>query len=124
MEKDEERKYREIGRRIEGARSKEGLTQGQLAEKLNYQTPTAISLIEAGKRKIKIGELEKIAKLLHQDLQFLLTGSTDRPISVRMALRAEYKDLTKPELDKIESFINFVKSEQRERRDRDDQPEG
>lgn len=113
MENTEEQKYQEIGRRIEEARKQEGLTQSQLASVLNYQSPTAVSLIEAGKRKIKIAELEIIADKLHCDLQFLLSGSNDRPpVSVRMALRAEHKDLTKPELDKIESFINFIKHEQ------------
>jgi repressor LexA len=121
MENNDDKKYYEIGQRIERARKDEGLTQGQLAELLNYQSPTAISLIEAGKRNIKVAELEKIAEVLHCDLQYLLSGSTERPaVSVRMALRSEHKDLTKPELDKIESFISFIKSEQNGRRTTDD----
>ena len=117
MERNDTEKYEAIGKRIELARKKEELTQSDLAAKLNYESPTAISLIEAGKRMIKVAELEKIAEELHCDIQYLLTGSSDRPpITVRMALRSEHKDLTAPELDKIESFINFVKSEQNGRR--------
>lgn len=113
MEKNDSKRYEAIGKRIEIARKSEGLTQSGLATRLDYESPTAISLIEAGKRKIKVTELEKIAKELHCDIQYLLTGSSDRPpVSVRVALRAEHKDLDKSELDKIESFINFVKSEQ------------
>jgi XRE family transcriptional regulator, fatty acid utilization regulator len=112
MEKDEQVTYVEIGRRIEQARKREGLTQGQLAELLGYQTPTAISLIEAGKRMIKIAELEKMAEVLHTDLQFLLKGTTDRPpVTVKMALRSEHKDLSAEDVSKIESFIEFVKAE-------------
>ena len=117
MEKNDSEKYEAIGKRIEVARRSEGLTQSELAAKLHYESPTAISLIEAGKRKIKVAELETIAEELHCDIQYLLTGSSDRPpMTVRMALRSEHKDLTAPELDKIESFINFVKSEQDGRR--------
>lgn len=117
MEKNDSKRYEAIGKRIEQARRSEGLTQTSLASLLDYESPTAISLIEAGKRKIKVAELEKIAEKLHCDIQYLLTGSSDRPpVTVRMALRSEHKDLTAPELDKIESFINFVKSEQDGRR--------
>lgn len=112
MEKSEQTKYAEIGERIEHARKREGLTQGQLATLLGYQTPTAISLIEAGKRMIKVAELEKIAEVLHTDLQFLLKGTTgQREVTVSMALRSEHKDLSTEEVDKIESFIEFVKAE-------------
>jgi len=112
MENTDQAKYAEIGKRIEDARKREGLTQGQLAKLLDYQTPTAISLIEAGKRMIKIAELEKIALALHTDLQFLSTGSSDRPaVSVSMALRSEHKNLSAEDYSKIESFIDFVKAE-------------
>lgn len=117
MENNDSIKYKAIGKRIELARKNEGLTQGELASRLAYESPTAISLIETGKRKIKVAELEKIAEELHCDIQYLLTGSSERPpVTVRMALRSEHNELTAPELDKIESFINFVKSEQDGRR--------
>lgn len=112
MEKNDSEKYEAIGKRIEMSRKEEGLTQSELAKKLNYESPTAISLIEAGKRKIKVAELEKIAEELHRDIQYLLTGSSDRPpVTVRMALRSEHKDLSMAEIGKIESFIDFVKKE-------------
>jgi transcriptional regulator with XRE-family HTH domain len=113
MERNDTEKYEAIGKRIEMARKEEGLTQTELATKLHYESPTAISLIEAGKRKIKVAELEMIAEELHCDIQYLLTGSTNRPpATVRMALRSEHKDLSTTEIEKIESFINFVKNEQ------------
>lgn len=110
-------RYKEIGKRIQKAREDAGLTQEQLAKLVGYQTATAISFIETGERKLKVSELEKIAAELHCDVQFLLTGSADKSVTVRMALRAEHKDLDKDDIQKIESFINFVKSEQNGRRD-------
>ena len=116
MENDEQTKYAEIGKRIEDARRREGYTQGELAKRLGYQTPTAISLIEAGKRMIKIAELERMADILHSDIQFLLSGNTDRQtMTVSMALRSEHKDLSAEDVNKIESFIEFVKAQQNER---------
>lgn len=117
MEKDEMQKYAEIGKRIEDARKREGLTQSQLATQLGYQTPTAVSLIEAGKRMIKIAELERMATILHTDLQFLSTGTTNQPqVTVSMALRSEHKDLSSLEVDQIESFIKFVTEKKRDGR--------
>jgi transcriptional regulator with XRE-family HTH domain len=113
MMNNEDTRYIDIGRRIETARKEEGLTQGQLADLLSYQSPTAISLIEAGKRKVKIAELEKIATFLHRPLNYLLTGEDASSITWRMALRSEHRDLSKPELDQIESFVNFIKNEKK-----------
>ena len=117
MEKSELQKYKEIGKRIETARKREKLTQSQLATLLGYQTPTAISLIEAGKRMIKIAELEKMSEVLHTDLQYFLNGASNQPnVTVSMALRSEHKDLSADDVSKIESFIEFVKAERNGRR--------
>ena len=111
METNETNKYKEIGKRIQLAREKMGLTQEQLAKLIGYQTATAISFIESGERKVKAGELEKIATELHCDVQYLLSGS-EREVTVRMALRSQHNDLDESEVKKIESFIDFIKNEQ------------
>jgi len=115
MEKDEKEKYIEIGGRIQTARDKKGLTQEQLAKLVGYQTATAISFIEAGERKLKASELEKIAEALDLEVQYLLNGQVN-PITVRMALRAQHNDLDENEVKKIESFIDFIKAEQNAKR--------
>ena len=112
MERDEMEKYREVGKRIQDARDKAGLTQEQLAIAVGYKSATAISFIESGERKLRVSELEKIADVLHSDIQYLLRGTANQKVTVKMALRAEHKDLTQDSLSRIESFINFVKSEQ------------
>ena len=115
MENNEMAKYIEIGKRIQDARDKKGLTQEQLAKLVGYQTATAISFIEAGERKLKASELEKIAEVLDLDVQYLLTGQA-KPITVRMALRSQHNDLDETEVKKIESFIDFIKAEQNAKR--------
>jgi len=111
MENIEKKKYVELGKRIQLAREKKGLTQEQLAKRVGYQTATAISFIEAGDRKLKASELEKIANELDCPVQYLLTGK-DTPLTVRMALRSQHNDLGEEEVKKIESFIDFIKAEQ------------
>jgi transcriptional regulator with XRE-family HTH domain len=114
MERDEKQTYIAIGKRIQLARDAEHITQEMLAKALGYQSATAISLIESGERKVKISDLEKIAGILHEDIHYLLTGERKQPmqnLNVRTALRASDNDLKKDELDKIESFIAFVKSQ-------------
>ena len=112
MERDEMEKYRQVGRRIQHARDDAGLTQEQLAVAVGYKSATAISFIESGERKLRVSELEKIAEVLHCDIQFLLTGTVDKKLTVKMALRSEHKDLSPDSINQIESFINFVKNEQ------------
>lgn len=115
MENNEKKKYIELGKRIQSAREKKGLTQEQLAKLVGYQTATAISFIEAGDRKLKASELEKIAQELDCDVRYLLMGK-DTPVTVRMALRSQHNDLDEEEVKKIESFIEFIKSEQHGKR--------
>lgn len=95
-----------IGERIKVAREKAGLTQGELALKLGYNSPTAISLIEAGERNVKIEILEKIANILHQDVGYLTNGKKNIP-SVKTALRAD-KSFDAQDIKQIESFIDYL----------------
>lgn len=77
-----------IGERIRTARQEAGLSQRELAEKIGFETETAVSLIESGKRRIAIVEMEKIAKTLQRDINYFL-GDDGYQVSVAHALRAE-----------------------------------
>jgi len=107
-------KDREIGQRIRRARELEGLTQPELAKKIGYESATAISLIESGERSVQISMLGKIAEILHQDVQFLLTGSTPKRAEIKVALRAD-KSLDKSDVQQIENYIEFLKKQGRGR---------
>lgn len=109
MEKTEAEKYRSIGARIKQAREAETLTQSEVALSLGYKSPTAISLIESGERRIQINDLEKLAKLLHRSVSYFIQGdemSLAKP-SVKIALRAE-KQLDDVDVKRVESFIDAL----------------
>jgi transcriptional regulator with XRE-family HTH domain len=109
MENDERKKYVEIGGRIKAARDKEGMTQGDLAKALGYSSPTFVSLIEAGERKVRVDDLEKIAEVLHRDVQYFINGQTNvSPSSLKMALRAD-DDLDEDDVRKVESLVDALK---------------
>ena len=110
MENNESQRYIEIGSRIKKAREAEGLTQTELAKKLGYKSPTAISLIEAGERRVQISDLEEVAKLLHRDVEYFIKGNavTNSQPSVQIALRAD-KNLDQEDIKRVESFIDALK---------------
>lgn len=114
MQNREDQKYAQIGSRIKEAREREGFTQIELARELGYSSPTAISLIEAGDRKVNIVGLEKIAKALHCDVSFLISGTKDSLPSVGVALRAE-GSLEQTDVERIESYIELIKLQKQKR---------
>ena len=101
------KEYGAIGARIKEARESANMSQKELADKLGYESATAISLLESGDRKVSICSLEHIARLLARDIPFFL-GKAEKP-DIRHALRAS-KELSKKEEDEILNFIEFVKS--------------
>lgn len=84
----EESKYQFIGKKIREAREGAGFSQKQLAEKLGYESATAVSYIEAGERKVSVVDLEQIAQFLDKDIKYFI-GKETEPLNVRVALRAE-----------------------------------
>ncbi|MDD3171644.1 MAG: helix-turn-helix transcriptional regulator [Bacilli bacterium] len=105
--KNQEITYTLIGSKIKEARQEANMSQKDLAESIGFDSSTAISLIEAGQRKISIEDLEKICKILQKDIKFFL-GKKEDENNVIYALRAD-KDLTKKDKDSIEHFINCIK---------------
>ncbi len=51
-----------LAMRLRWAREQAGLSQGQVAQRLDVHRPT-ISQIEAGERNVRIDELERLAAL-------------------------------------------------------------
>ena len=85
------------------------MTQGDLAKALGYSSPTFVSLIEAGERKVRVDDLEKIAGVLHRDVQYFINGQTSVSApSFKMALRAD-KDLDEDDVRKVESLVDALK---------------
>ncbi len=68
-----------IGQRIKIARVRAGLTQKQLAEKIN-SSPSWVYLVEDGQQNVQVQSLRKVAEALDVSIHSLLpdsSGSTD-----------------------------------------------
>lgn len=105
--KNKEKTYDLIGSRIKEARQEAEISQKDLAESIGFDSSTAISLIEAGQRKISIEDLEKLSLILKKDIKYFL-GKEGEKQDVIFALRAD-KDLSKKDKESIEHFINCIK---------------
>lgn len=66
-----------IGARLRLAREQAGLSQGQVAVKLDLHRPT-VSEIEAGRRRVAADELAKFAKLYKVSLSWLVRGADEK----------------------------------------------
>ncbi len=64
---------REIGKRIHDRRKQMGLTQEQLAEKMNVSIQM-VSNLERGNKAIRIENLIRLSKILEASTDYLLTG--------------------------------------------------
>jgi Predicted transcriptional regulator len=74
-----------VGRRIRALRTDRGLTLEALAAELG-RAPSQVSVIENGKRELKLGELQKLARILGVTLDELLSAE---PPSKRAALEIQ-----------------------------------
>jgi len=109
--KNEQDKNKFIGSKIQEARNFAEKSQKDLAEVLGFESATAISLIEAGERKVRAEDLEKIAIFLKRDIKYFLgqfLKQEEKP-DIRFALRAD-SNLSKDDEDQILNFIDFVKN--------------
>lgn len=82
-------KAQSIGIQIKTAREEAGMSQMELAKVLGFESATAISLVEAGERKITADNLEKIAEALHRDIYFFLGRDSKYTPDIKVALRAD-----------------------------------
>ncbi len=107
--KNEENKGSSIGSRIRSAREEMGYSQLDLAKKLDFESATAISLIESGERNITINNLEKIAGILHRSVNYFLGKPEKDNVTVEYALRAD-KHLSPDAKKAILQFIELAKN--------------
>ena len=101
-------KYIFIGKKIKEVREAAGWAQKELADKLGFESSTAISLIESGLRRVGVEDLDKIADLLHKDISYFL-GKNQSKVDLQFALRAD-KNLSQRDKQDILNFIDFIKS--------------
>jgi transcriptional regulator with XRE-family HTH domain len=101
-------KQKSIGSLIRAAREERGMSQMELAQKLGFQSATAISLIESNERGVPAAILQELSDVLHRDIKYFLGQDEAAQVDVQVALRAD-KDLTKEDKDAILRFIELAK---------------
>jgi len=84
---------KQIGQRIKKLREEIGMSQHDLAARLDILRPT-ISQIENGERKITIEELIKLSEILNTSMQYLM-GLENQP---EVVLQERRKKMTKPQM--------------------------
>lgn len=68
---------REIGKRIKECRLKFKYSQTNLAQVLDFDSPTAISLIENGERSLKIRDLIILCQLFNKRYEYFIGIASD-----------------------------------------------
>lgn len=101
-----------MGSRIRAAREEAGMSQLDLAKQLDFESATAISLIENGERSISTENLVRLEKILHKSVKHFL-GLDEEKVDLAIALRAE-KDLSKEDQTAILRFIALAKQNKKD----------
>lgn len=108
-----------VGERLRWAREQAGLSQAQVARKLNCHRPT-ISQIEAGQRVVRPDEIALLAVLYGVQDAWIIQGNaglvSDQDTRVEIAAR-ELSKLRKEDLDAILKVIKVMRSNQGEVRE-------
>ncbi len=99
----------EIAERLKRARELSGLSQAQVASKLDVQRP-AISEIEAGRRKVSAEELVQFSKLYKVDSSWLLGEDEDSELAkgkLKFAAR-ELSKMSEEDKNKLFEILNIL----------------
>lgn len=95
----------EMGTRLAARRKQLGITQENLAEKMNVSIQM-ISNMEQGKKAIRPDNLVKICSLLEISTDYALTGVKSQ--NETNALAEKIKKLNTNEIDLIEIIIDYM----------------
>lgn len=99
-----------IAERMREAREAAGLSQGQVAKKLEMHRPT-ISEIEAGRRKVTAHELEIFANLYDVSVEWIVSGlAGDDATDARILMAArELSKMNTADLDRLMSTLRMLR---------------
>lgn len=101
-------KRKEIAEKLKKARELSGLSQAQVAIKLNVQRP-AISEIEAGRRKVSAEEIVEFSKLYKVDTSWLLNeGSVEIDQGKLKFAARELSKMSDEDKDKLFQILNIL----------------
>ena len=101
-----------IGSRLRAAREMAGLSQAQVAKKLELHRPS-VSEMEAGRRKVTADELSRLAKIYAVSISWLACSEEEnsRPEMDRIRLAARQLEKLKPaDIDGLLQLLRALRS--------------
>lgn len=98
----------EIGKRIQGRRKQMGLTQEQLADKMDVSIQM-VSNLERGNKSIRIENLIKLSEILNISTDYILTGK--ETAEDMQALTEQMASLSQKERKMMKLLMDFCLSE-------------
>ena len=101
----------EIGKRIQGRRKQMGLTQEQLADKMDVSIQM-VSNLERGNKSIRIENLIKLSEILNISTDYILTGK--ETTEDMQALTVQMASLSQKERKMMKLLMDFCLSENEE----------
>lgn len=109
--KDSREKGKIMSSRLTMARKRAGLSQAQVAVKLNLPRPS-ISEIESGRRRVAVDEMIQFADLYKVDMDWLSGKGVEKADAIRddLLLAARHAQNLKPDdLDKVIALLTSMK---------------
>ncbi|VVE01080.1 hypothetical protein PAQ31011_02145 [Pandoraea aquatica] len=99
-----------VSERLREAREISGLSQGQVAKRLEMHRPT-ISEIEAGRRKVTADEINLFAVLYDVSVEWLINGSVkDEAADARIVMAArELSKMSDQDLDRLMNMLRMMR---------------
>ena len=98
----------EIGKRIQGRRKQMGLTQEQLADKMDVSIQM-VSNLERGNKSIRIENLIKLSEILNISTDYILTGK--ETTEDMQGLTEQMASLSQKERKMMKLLMDFCLSE-------------
>lgn len=100
--------------RLREAREASGLSQGQVARKLDFHRPT-ITEIEAGRRKVSAEELDQFSNLYDVAIDWLVNGTVGEDLADARLLMAarELGKMKDADLDRLLGMLQMLRKARR-----------
>lgn len=100
---------RTMAERLREARVASGLSQGQVAKKLDLHRPT-VTEIEAGRRKVSAQEIERFSLLYAVSVEWLISGSSMDDADERLLMAArELSRMKDADIDRLMDMLKMLR---------------
>ena len=114
--------YEKIGKKLQEAREEAGLSQEELARRIGC-TQASLSNYELGKRRLYLGDLQRIGQLLGKQVTYFLDESDEEQSlsadEINMIVKEQYmreillsaRDLKRSQRKSVLDYIRWQKQE-------------